>query len=153
MPEKRGRPDKLTPEVARQITNAIGAGNYIDTGAAFGGISKVTFYAWLRRGRREKTGKYRQLVRDVEKAAAQAEVRDVSVIARAAEKDWRAAAWRLERRHPSRWGRRLEPGSSGSRKERKRPWKAQLKPQNLKPQNPETKNPEAKNPEAENPEA
>jgi hypothetical protein len=42
----------------------------------------------------------------VERAVAEAEARDVALIARAAEKNWQAAAWRLERRAPARWGRR-----------------------------------------------
>jgi len=41
----------------------------------------------------------------VEQSRAEAEVRDVSIIAQAVSHDWRAAAWRLERRNPKRYGK------------------------------------------------
>lgn len=123
---KRGRPDKLTPEVTAQITDAIHAGNYLDTAAAYGGISKVTLHGWLKRGRRQKTGKYRDFVDAMEKALARAEVQLVLGVARWAQKDWRPAAWMLERKFPTRWGRRVEPGLPGSGNGSKRPWRARL---------------------------
>ena len=39
----------------------------------------------------------------VEKAQAESESRDVALIAKAASEDWRAAAWRLERKAPRRY--------------------------------------------------
>jgi hypothetical protein len=36
---------------------------------------------------------------------AEAEMRDVALIAQAAKENWQAAAWRLERKYPARWGR------------------------------------------------
>jgi transposase len=129
-----GRPTKLDPEIIARIVNALGAGNYLETAAAFAGISKQTLYRWLRRGARSRSGLHREFVDAVEKALAQAEVRDVATIARAAsgydvvktidvtggdgknrtttertrEFAWQAAAWRLERKHPDRWGRRVQ---------------------------------------------
>jgi hypothetical protein len=44
----------------------------------------------------------------VEKAQAEAEARDVAIIAKAAPDDWRAAAWRLERKAPRRYGPRVQ---------------------------------------------
>jgi transposase len=148
----RGRPTKLTPEVTTHITDAIHAGNYLDTAAAYAGISKVTLHAWLKRGRKEKTGKYRNFVNAVEKALARFEVQMVVIIAREAQKDWRPAAWMLERKFASRWGRRVEPGSNGSRSGSKRPWRAKLEAKNPEPMNPEPMNPEPMNPEPMNPE-
>lgn len=101
-----GRPSKLTPEIQEKIVQAIRAGNYIETAAAYAGIDKTTLYDWLKRGARAKTGKYREFSNAVEKALAEAEVRDVAIIAKAAEKHWQAAAWRLERKHWQRWGRK-----------------------------------------------
>jgi len=43
----------------------------------------------------------------VEKALAEAEMRDVMIIGKAASEQWQAAAWRLERKFPQRWGRRV----------------------------------------------
>jgi hypothetical protein len=51
----------------------------------------------------------------VEKALAESEVRDVAVISiAAAQGDWRASAWRLERKFPDKYGRRQRVTVSGS---------------------------------------
>ncbi|WP_339174429.1 hypothetical protein [Anoxybacillus sp. FSL W8-1294] len=101
-----GRPTKLTPELQKKIIDAIRAGNYMETAAAYAGISKDTFFRWLRKGARAKSGIYKDFHDAVEKALADAEVRDVMLIANAAATDWKAAAWRLERKFPDRWGRK-----------------------------------------------
>lgn len=117
---KTGRPTKLTSEIQNKIVTAIRAGNYIETAAAYAGISKNTLYDWLKRGAREKErlernprarikkseAPYVEFSDAVEKAMAEAEIRDVAIIAKAAEENWQAAAWRLERKYPERWGRR-----------------------------------------------
>lgn len=69
------------------------------------GISERTLLRWMRLGRRKGSGAYREFRKAVQRALAQAEMRDVLIIAKAAEKHWQAAAWRLERRWPDRWGR------------------------------------------------
>jgi hypothetical protein len=103
-----GRPTKLTPEVQKKIVDAIRAGNYMETAAAYAGISKDTFYRWLKRGARAKSGIYKNFHDAVEKALAESEVRDVMIIANAAATDWKAAAWRLERKFPERWGKKSQ---------------------------------------------
>lgn len=116
-----GRPTKLTPEVQHRIVQAIQAGNYMETAAAYAGINKTTLYDWLRRGAREKErlernsrarmrkaeAPYVEFSNAVEKALAEAEMRDVMLIGKAASEQWQAAAWRLERKFPQRWGRRV----------------------------------------------
>ncbi len=113
------RPRKLNEALQHKIVTAIRAGNYIETAAAYAGIHKSTLYDWLKRGEREKqrvakNPRYRikkdeqQFVEfsdAVEKALAEAEVRDVAIIGKAAEEYWQAAAWRLERKFPEKWGR------------------------------------------------
>lgn len=122
----------------------------METAAAFAGITKDTLYRWLKRGRREKRrlekntrsrmsaaeAPYVIFAEGMTKAMAEAELRDVSIIAQAArggqryveEKvitdangkvvskqtttkgvppQWQAAAWRLERKYPKKWGRRV----------------------------------------------
>src|SRR5207237_775595 len=105
---KRGRPTKLTPEVVKRIVDSIRAGNYLENSAAYAGIWKVTLFDWLRRGNHQTTGMYRGFRDGVEKALAEAEIRDVMNITKAAEKNWQASAWRLERKFPGRWGRKVE---------------------------------------------
>lgn len=101
-----GRPTKFTHEVTSQILMAIRAGNYVETAAAFAGINKDTLYAWLKKGAAEEAGEYRDFSDGVGQALGHAEVADVQVVGKAAAEDWRAAAWRLERRNSKRWGRR-----------------------------------------------
>jgi len=100
------RPTKLTPAVQKKIVDAIKAGNYMETAAAYAGISKQTLYNWMRKGARAEKGKHRAFLDAVEKALAEAEIEDVLTIGAAAKEVWQAAAWRLERKFPDRWGRR-----------------------------------------------
>nr|WP_255724707.1 hypothetical protein [Shimazuella soli] len=88
-------------------------GNYIETASAYAGINKTTLYDWLKRGARENRGKYRAFSNAVEKAMAEAEMRDVALIAQAAKENWQAAAWRLERKYPARWGRKTQHEVTG----------------------------------------
>jgi transposase len=100
------RPTKLTPEVAARIVAAIRAGNYLEPSARSAGIAPATFYRWMRKGKKDSRGMYRDFYEAVERASAEAEVHAVAVIRRAAnEGDWRAAAHFLERRHPEGWRR------------------------------------------------
>jgi hypothetical protein len=62
----------------------------------------------MRHGRDQTRGRYRKFLNQVEKAQAEAESRDVALIAKAASEDWRAAAWRLERKAPRRYGARVQ---------------------------------------------
>ena len=106
------RPDNLlTPELQENICLAIKAGNYIETSCLFAGVSRSQYYKWLKRGRDDiesgEPTKYSGFVCAIEQAMAEAEVRDIQRIDRAAESgQWQAAAWRLERRYPDRWGKR-----------------------------------------------
>lgn len=147
---RRGRPTSISQSMIENIVFSLKAGCYIETAAAYAGISKDTLFSWLRRGRREKkrvakSGKAKVHASEaqfvifldgVTRAMSESEVRDVSIIAKAAngggniteEKifydsggnmtskqvttktimpQWQAAAWRLERKHPKKWGRRV----------------------------------------------
>lgn len=104
--KKPGRPEKLTPELQQKIVDAIRMGAYIETAAAYAGINKSTLYDWMKRGARAKSGKYKEFSNAIEKALAESEMRDLAVIAKASQENWQAAAWRLERKFPDRWGRR-----------------------------------------------
>ena len=105
--KRPGRPSKLTPDLIEKICAPIAAGNYMETAAAYAGVAKDTLYAWLRKGREQKRGLFREFSDAVERAMAEAEMRDVLLVAKAAETQWQAAAWRLERRTPQKWGRRV----------------------------------------------
>lgn len=114
-----GRPTKLTKELIEEIAQYLRAGNYIETTAALVGIHRDSIYEWLKRGNAEiervsKSNRARIRKREeifveftdtVKKAQAQAEAMLVSLIGQAAQKNWTAAAWRLERKYPDKWGR------------------------------------------------
>jgi len=102
-----GRKSKLTPERQKLFVDAVSAGNYIETAAELAGVTNVTFYNWMKRGRQTQSGKYFEFLNAIKKAEARAEVMRVSRIAKAGQEgNWQADAWYLERRYPDRWGRR-----------------------------------------------
>jgi transposase len=109
---------KLTPERQSRIVEALSNGNYIETSARYAGITPQGMYKWINRGNTERqriadgeTPKqseriYVDFVEAVEKARATAEMRNVSLIQKAAiDGTWQASAWFLERSYPKRWGR------------------------------------------------
>lgn len=145
---------KLTDELIEGIAQIIGAGNYIETAVAVHGISKDTFYRWLRQAKGAHANEQTIKLSDaVAKAVAIAEERDLDIVELFAhgqaalfeyqvvrdsdgsivydeegqplqeiardrrgnpilkqeeiKPDWKAAAWRLERRSPKRWGRHV----------------------------------------------
>ena len=105
---KPGRNSKLSPETQDRVVQAIQAGNYLETAAQYAGIGKTTLYRWLEQAEDPDADNIYRNFRDaVESARAQAEVRNVALIQRAAQEGtWQAAAWFLERTAWQRWGRR-----------------------------------------------
>lgn len=95
----------LTEQKIGEIVRLVQAGNYIEVAARACGINKSTFYEWLKRGG-EGEEPFKALADAVHTAAAMAEVRDFTLIGQHAKHDWRAAAWRLERKHADRYGRK-----------------------------------------------
>lgn len=108
-----------TPETEEKFLVALRAGNYIQTACALVGVSRVGLYERLKRGARErrrlekprtipdpKFADDAEFSIKVEQALAIAETKDLHTIGKAADEQWTAAAWRLERRFPDRWGRR-----------------------------------------------
>lgn len=86
---KPGMPQKLTKEVKDKIIDAIRCGVYIETAAAVAGITRQTFYNWLRRGKEEKRGKFHDFVKEVNIAFAEVTRNDMEVIGLAGERDWK----------------------------------------------------------------
>lgn len=99
------RRGKLTPEIQREICQVIAAGNYIKVAAEYVGLPPQRIFDWMKKGENAKSGRYREFYDAVKKAQKQAEIRNVAIIQEAAQKQWQAAAWYLERKHPERWGR------------------------------------------------
>jgi hypothetical protein len=107
MAKRKGRPSRLTPKVEKEFVGLIKAGNYIETACATVGIGRSTYYDWRKKADEStKPNKYTRFMDEVRKAQAWAEARDVAIINIHAENNWRAAAWKMERKYPNRWGRR-----------------------------------------------
>ena len=100
---KGGRPGKLTPELQDLICKHLESGCYLETAAAVAGVVKQTLHGWLRRAAKGEP-EYIAFREAVEAAQAGADSENVETIRQASKKDWRAAAWRLERKHQKRWG-------------------------------------------------
>lgn len=112
-----GRPTLLTENLTKEVAKYIKNGAYIETAAALAGISPTTFHLWLRTGKRlrVKEEKGEKLTKAdllhvsfshaIEKAQAFSEYNDIQLIGQHAQTEWAAAAWRLERKFPSKYGR------------------------------------------------
>jgi transposase-like protein len=107
-PRKMGRASKLTPETQDRIIQAVRTGNYLEVAAQYAGVHKGTLYRWLEQAEDPEADEMYRNFRDaLESARAQAEVRNVALIQRAADEGtWQASAWFLERTAWQRWGRR-----------------------------------------------
>lgn len=103
-----GRPSRLTPEIAKEIVDAISIGVPRDMAAKSVGVQPSTLYQWLSKGR-EGNEDYREFSEAVEKADSLVVKRALVRITQAATKEqhWTAAAWLLERKHPAEFGQRV----------------------------------------------
>jgi hypothetical protein len=127
-----GRPTKLTPELRDRILDAVLEGNYLETAAQVAGINKTTLYRWLRRAADLEAQALEHVTDDdldagadlwqhvdpdlwvyldfrhaLKSAEAYAETELVRQTLHRGQ-GWQAAMTVLERRHPARWGRRLD---------------------------------------------
>lgn len=100
----RQRKTKLTPELQKKLLAFLRAGNYVETACRCCGLHKDTFYEWLKKAERGDK-RYVEFAAAVEQAIAESEARDLNTIGMASRTQWQAAAWRLERRYPDRFGR------------------------------------------------
>ena len=99
------RPTKLTPERADDLVLLLAARVPVEVAARSVNVSRRTLERWLRQP------DLRARVEQARAAGPQAtdalsEARAVVLILRAAQTDWRASAWWLERRWPERWAER-----------------------------------------------
>ncbi|MBI4563806.1 MAG: hypothetical protein HY716_03815 [Planctomycetes bacterium] len=115
-----GRPSKFTPEARERILQAVSLGVHWELAPLVGGVSYPTFREWMRRGESEESGEFRDFFDAVKEAEARAAMKLLAIIEKDAQSGhWSAAAWKLERRYPAKFGKlvqRLEhTGPDGER--------------------------------------
>ena len=109
-----GRPIELTEELIKKVQNNLRAGAYIETAVVVAGISKATFYDWMKIA----NGKYKvkenekppskaltelckQFLDAVERAIEEATMRDLMVVDKAATgQDWEYERYKEDTEDP-----------------------------------------------------
>ena len=104
------RPTKLTPEVEERLVQAISVGATYKDACACAGISYQTFLNWQKRAEREDDERFVGFLDRIKRAQGEAAVGLLATINKTAHRDWKDAAWMLERRYPEGYDlRRLKP--------------------------------------------
>jgi len=89
---------KLTPAVFDRIVEATRMGLKFNDVASYAGVCLTTLGNWRRDGTRQTEGAAARLVAAMSEAEGEAAAEALQRIRSAADLDWRAAAWILERR-------------------------------------------------------
>lgn len=106
-PRRRpGRPSKLTPKSVETLLEGIKNGLSYRLACIRAGIDYSTLRRWVEKGEQQGTGEYREFQERLAQSEADGAFALVLRIKAAAPKDWRAAAFLLEARHPDEYGRR-----------------------------------------------
>lgn len=107
-----GRPTSHTEAKAARIVEAIRQGMPYKLAASAGGVSYNTFVRWRNEGTNPNAPTHlRKFSEQVREAEAEATQRLFALIEAAAPKNWKAAAWMLERRYPDLFGKDVKPPS------------------------------------------
>lgn len=98
--DKKGRPTKRNEALVREVITLVATGTRAKAAARQLGVDPVTLWRW------------RQKDPELDKAVLAARAaflhRQIERIDEAADRDWKAAAWLLERLERSNWGKRVE---------------------------------------------
>lgn len=98
---------KFTEELCETIYELVSKGFTYKDICAVCDIGETTFYRWIERGNKSKSGKYKQFVIELEKAKAE---RKNNLVGKLIEKteakdDWKGYAWLLERGYGDEFAR------------------------------------------------
>jgi len=127
-----GRPSKFDPDKGQKVIRLLTIGATLHEAARTVGVHYETVLNWRKKGASQKRGQFREFFEGVERALEAAKVNSMAAIEQAIrgargtrvkkDKDgnvveeeefwllppqWTAAAWRLERLDPQRWGRQV----------------------------------------------
>ena len=101
------RPSKLTSEIQQKIGENVSLGLTYSLAASAAGVTYQSFNQWMSKGKTEKSGKYYQFYKCIQKCnadAAKVLLERLNDAAKAG--DTRICTWILERRFPEDFGRR-----------------------------------------------
>ena len=100
-----GRRTMLTPEVAEALLAALSARCTVADACWVAGVSDRTYRRWRARGEAGE-GAFSAFLSAVRRTRALARRDALAIIREAAGRDWRAAAWLVERSDPGNWSAR-----------------------------------------------
>jgi transposase-like protein len=109
------RPTKLTEQTQDAIIKALSIGATYKDAAEAAGVDYVTFNNWMIQGEKAKSGKFFEFFYAVKQTEAEARMYYLSVIAKAAPRDWRAALEFLKRRDRANWGDNVDVTTGGEK--------------------------------------
>ena len=107
MAAKIGRPTKLNPTIQGLLCDAIVKGLPFNHACSLVGISYQTMREWMKKGKNQLEGLYRDFYVAIKKSEAlvvQNALESIHSASRAG--TWTASAWLLERRYPEQFGRK-----------------------------------------------
>jgi len=103
-----GRPRKLTAESLEKLIESISLGGTYELACNYAGVSYSSFRVWMINGETATSGPERELFLAVKHAEGAATAKWLKMIEQAAaDGNWPAAAWKLERRYPDMYGRKV----------------------------------------------
>lgn len=105
-----GRQPKLNKATREKILKSVRQGNFLKVAATVAGVTPVTLSNYIRLGREQKSGLYREFLVALRAAQGEAESLHVGNITEQSDDDWKASAWYLERKHQERWGKKETVG-------------------------------------------
>jgi len=102
------RPCKLTPEIQKIIGENVALGLTYSLASEAAGITYKTFNEYMNRGKTDKSGKYFEFYKFIQKRNADAAKALLEHIKEAADSgNCQVCMWILERRFPEEFGRRV----------------------------------------------
>lgn len=112
---KTGRKDKRNDDqFVANLCTALKSGNTKKNACLLAGCSESQLYKWLKDPNCEIEGtRAFHFAESIKKSIAEAQNRNLVLIQKAAQNNWQAAAWYLERSDPNNWARRDRHEISG----------------------------------------
>lgn len=94
---------QLTQKVHDEIVRHLKTGAFLEHAARAAGVTSRSARRWIERGKRGEGDKFVRFYEDVERERALDAIRAQAVVTAAMvrDRDWKAAAWLLERKYPA----------------------------------------------------